>query len=421
MHRLLLIFCKVLLCLFPILHTSVLPFAALPSPVFAADNISISGYIKNFSMIFDHPDAFEENNGSRIGSSNNRLRLKLFTKTSDCMAFHLAYDLSPRIQDPSLFQESPYVFSLDPFSYRTKDFDRMIIPEDQDPNVSFGLFHNLDRFFISLSYGFGDIFIGRQAIAWGSGRLVNPTDILAPFSFTDLDQEERFGVDAVRVRVPVGMMNELDGGYVKRAFFIRGKGYWRKTDMALLVMGFKEHALVGADFARSIGGAGAWLEGAYVKPDFFDDSNCPDNASYSRLSLGMDGSLTEKLYGFVEYHFNSAGATAPEEYLDRFSTTAYRDGAVYLMARHYLGMGGTYQLHPLAPLTATLLCNLQDWSFSFSPTIEYNIAQDIYLSAGATLSIGKRAVDTGPSNDPILHSEFGAYPDLYWTSFRVYF
>jgi hypothetical protein len=196
--------------------------------------------------------------------------------------------------------------------------------------------------------------------------------------------------------------------------------------MAILIMGFKEHAMAGLDLTRSISGAGVWLEAAYVKPDFFRDSNISENkgindSSYIRLSTGMDASLTEKLYGFVEYHFNSAGASSPGNYIDILSTTAYQDGAVYLMAKHYLTLSGTYQLTPLTPTTLTLLYNIQDHSLSLSPETEYNISENIYIAAGATLGIGKRPAKQPSSTDPILRSEFGAYPDMYWASFRIYF
>ncbi len=385
-------------------------------------------------MVFDEPEAMEEDNGSPIGAVNNRLRLKLSVRPDSPLSFHAAYDISPRIQDPSLFQGSPYIFTLDRSSYRIEDFNRLITPKDKDSDTSFGLYHNLDRFFFTIQSSFCDIYIGRQAIAWGSGHMINPTDILAPFSFTELDQEERFGVDAVRMRIPLGIMNELDVGYVfgedsssrEHAFFIRGKGYSWQTDMAVLLMGFKEHAMVGLDLTRAIGGAGVWLEGAYVKPDFFRDSNSSkdpsiNDSAYTRISIGMDGSLTGKLYGFMEYHFNSAGISSTKGYLDLLSTSAYRDGAVYLMAEHYLALSGTYQLHPLAPITTTLLYNMQDYSLSLSPDVEYNIAEDIYIAAGATLGIGKRPTKQDPSTDFILHSEFGAYPDIYWASFRIYF
>jgi hypothetical protein len=410
-----------------------LPLSPLPYYSLAAEPVRISGYVKNFSMIFDEPESMEEGNGSPIGAVNTRLRLKLSVQPDSPLSFQAAYDISPRIQDPSLFQDSPNIFTLDPSSYRIEDFNKLITPKGEDSATSFGLYHNLDRFFVTIQYSFCDIYIGRQAIAWGSGHMINPTDILAPFSFTELDQEERFGMDAVRVRIPLGIMNELDAGYVfgedfsshEHAFFIRGKGYRWQTDMAILFMGFKEHAMMGLDLTRAIGGAGVWLEGAYVKPDFFRDSNASkdtviNDSGYTRISIGMDGSLTEKLYGFVEYHFNSAGISSTEGYLDLFSTSAYQDGAVYLMAEHYLALSSTYQLNPLTPITAALLYNIQDHSLSFSPEVEYNIAEDIYIAAGATLGIGRRPSKQDPSTDPVLRSEFGAYPDMYWASFRIY-
>lgn len=381
----------------------------------------------------------EKGNGSPIGAVNNRLRLKLSVRPAGPLSFNAAYDISPRIQDPSLFKESPYIFSMDPSSYRIKDFDTLIAPKGDAPDTSFGIYHNLDRFFVTIQYSFCDIYLGRQAIAWGSAHMINPTDILAPFSLTELDQEERYGVDAVRIRIPLGMMNELDAGYVfgkdfssehfssrEQAFFIRGKGYRWKTDMAIILMGFKEHAMAGLDLARAIGGAGVWLEGAYVRPDFFRDSNVSANpgindSSYIRISTGMDGSLSKKLYGFVEYHFNSAGTSSPEAYMNLFSTTPYHDGAVYLMAEHYLTLSGTYQLNPLTTTTVTLIYNIRDNSLSLSPEAEYNISENIYIAAGAILGIGKRPTKQPSSTGPVFHSEFGAYPDMYWASFRIYF
>jgi len=61
---------------------------------------------------------------------------------------------------------------------------------------------------------------------------------------------------------------------------------------------------------------------------------------------------------------------SPKGYQDLSSTPAYRQGAVYLLGEHYLAIGGTYQLHPLAPLSATLLHNLADHSLSISPGID---------------------------------------------------
>ena len=69
-----------------------------------------------------------------------------------------------------------------------------------------------------------------------------------------------------------------------------------------------------------------------------------------------------------------------------------------------------------------MFINLNDGSVTLSPMLEYNIAENIYLGGGAYIGIGKRPelVDIA-SRAFSFHSEFGAYPAMFYTSFRVYF
>lgn len=397
-------------------------FLSLP---LSAEKLSLSGYFKSFFMAFKMPPvviAGETINQPAIGAVNNRLRLKLVWKPSQTINFKISYDFSPRVQDRTLFLGDIFYQAVEPGSYRAWDFKERIYPGDNKSIGSFGLFHNLDRCVLTVKTPLADIFIGRQAIAWGSARFVNPTDVIAPFTFNALDTEESRGVDAVRVRVPLGMMAELDAGYVagndfefkRSAFFLRGKMYVLKTDVSIILLGFKENLLLGFDIARSIGGAGFWLEAAYVIPGFFEKDTPADEKDYFRASTGMDYNFNAKLYGFFEYHFNSAGKTDPAHYSEFYTSTAYREGSTYLAARHYLNLGLTYQVTPLIPFTGMLFYNITDGSFNLAPSLEYNIAENIYLSLGAYLGIGK-TMKTTPG------TEFGSYPDMIYTSFRVYF
>jgi hypothetical protein len=392
----------------------------------------LSGYFKNFSIVFLFPEheSVYGLSSPAIGATNNRLRMKFAMKPLSWLAFDAAYDLSPRIQDPSLFREDLFFAKIETNRYRVADFRPRIYPESDEQTRSFGLYHNLDRFSATVKTKFADIFVGRQAVAWGSARIINPTDIIAPFTFNELDPEERRGVDAVRVRIPLGVMDELDFGYVagkdfdfdKSAFFLRGKTYVARTDLSLLLLGFYDHLLIGMDIARSIRGAGFWAEAAYVIPDFFKEGT--DGSNYFRLSTGLDYNLTAKMYGFAEYHFSSAGKRKAEDYMDFFQSSAFQDGSVYLMAKHYLGVGLTYQVTPLIPFSGLVLLNINDGSFTLAPHMEYNIAENIYLSMGCYLGFGKKPERIlVPPNPPeiLFHSEFGAYPDMIFTSFRVYF
>ncbi|MCP4221646.1 MAG: hypothetical protein GY765_43880 [bacterium] len=429
----------ILICLLALL---LLPGMTLDTA--AADSFTVEGYYKTFFVGFKMPrykigdTPVDE---PAIGAVTNRLRLKLKLKPSRDVAVHMAYDFTPTIQSTQLFAGSMFFNAADTSGYRAEDFNPRLYPAPNKSVDGFGVLHNLDRLFVTFKTKLADITIGRQAIGWGAARVINPTDVIAPFAFTDLDTEERRGVAAVRLVLPLGTMSELDVGYVfgnkfkfqNSAFFLRGKLYVLKTDVALLLMGFKENLLLGFDLARSIKGAGFRFEAAYVEPSFFNKDEPSEfwggslpvkrDPAYFRASVGMDYNFSTTFYGFFEYHFNSAGRSDVSEYVEVMNTTAFREGADYFLGKHYLNLGVTWQLTPLMPFNGLLIFNVRDGSLNFSPTLEYNIKEDIYLSFGAYIGIGKRP-QPGPCNPDIiagLRSEFGGYSNMVFTSFRIYF
>jgi len=395
----------------------------------------VRGYVKSFSVVFQLPQPDGAPEPALMGAVNNRLRLKFDWTPAKNVAVQAAYDVSPRIQDPALFAGSAFGFQLDAAAYRLTDLRERLLPRPGGPLSSVGVYQNLDRLFVSLKTKWGDLSLGRQPVAWGSARVVNPTDIIAPFSFNELDKEERFGVDAVRWRVPLGTLSEIDAGYIfgrhcafdKSAFFLKARAPLLGMDVTALGLIFQENALIGLDVAGSLGGAGAWLEAAAVIPDALASASTTRAAekSYYRLSAGVDGSPANRLYGFLEYHFNSAGADSPESYFDRFSHIAYTRGSVYLMGRHYAALGLSYQLHSLLPVTGLVLWNIADGSAALFPQAEYNVAENIYLAAGALLRIGRNPalnLDLKEAGSPLqFRSEFGSYPNFAYFAFRYYF
>ena len=402
---------------------------AAVSVVSAQDRLSADGYIKNFSVAISRP-SLPAAAPRHTWLISNRLRLRLSSDIQEHLTLSAACDLSPRFQDRSLLDEALEPVALTYSSYRVADFRAQLYPDEGGSAGSFALFHNLDRLCLAWHGTAADVCIGRQPIAWGSARVINPTDVLAPFMFNALDQEDRAGVDAVRLRIATGALAELDLGIVcgedadrhDSAFFCRSKWYVAQTDAALLLMGFRDHFLLGLDLARAIGDAGVWLEGAWGKTGVFDRSGRGDGEEWLGISVGMDTQLMSDTYGFLEYHYNSAGASRPRDYAALFAGSPYTDGAVYLMGRHYLGAGLTYQVTPLLTFRSTLLATACDRSFSIAPQIDYNAAQDVYLSAGASIGIGPGpeagAIPIAPAE---LRSEFGSYADLYFLSLRYYF
>jgi hypothetical protein len=400
--------------------------------IFAGEQVDISGYWKTYLQIINPPSV--QLGHISYGKSIeqiliNRLRLKLYTELTSTAALTVAYDLSPRYSYNPYSADPQFGFSggIGTEIYRAIDFDAELWYED---NYKLSLYHNLDRLFLSLALPQADIYLGRQAIAWGSARVINPTDILAPFAYGELDVEDRVGVDAVRVRIPLGFMGEIDGGWVfgedfdakNNSWFLRGKYFVQRTDVTGIVSGFRGNLMLGFDLTRALGGAGSWFEAAYV---INENDSLPNESNYWRLSLGVDYSLVDGTYLFAEYHYNEAGTSEPGDYLDLTATTPYREGAVYLLGRHYLVPGVIHPITPLLSLNLQSIINLDpdDPSAYFTMQLEYSISNNSYLAGGLYKSAGK-----GPSgqlwppfHSPGLRSEFGSYADLIFFSFRTYF
>ena len=318
----------------------------------AGELIDLSGYYKSYFQVINPPDYDTLLN--TMGQVNNRVRLKASLRLSQTVSFEAAYDITPVVRDRLLNLQDLDIFDTVQVSgYRVDDPDRILYPSDKSLERSFLVYQNIDRAFFTFSLDRVDIFIGRQAIAWGTARIVNPTDILAPYAYGELDTEDRPGIDAVRVRVPIGFMGEFDFGCAfgedfkseNSAAFTRFKYYAMKTDFSILTCAFRENLLVGFDLARSLGGAGFWMEAAHVFDKAFEDEDTL-TSDYFRGSIGLDYSLTDKIYGFCEYHYNGAGAKEAENYIENADRTAYREGSVYFMGRHYLIPGATYQITP---------------------------------------------------------------------------
>ena len=405
------------------MRKTILPICLLTILLFgvAKAEFQIGGYYKNFFTTFDSPLPETPVTGVVV----NRLRLNLSYAPTDSFSFAFAYDFTPRVQDPSLFSQSPFAIGTASSRYRVADFDSLLYPGKDEPMGSVGIYHNLDRAAVQFSTDFADISIGRDAIAWGAARIINPTDVVAPFNYDQLDTEDRVGVDAVRIRIPVGILGEVDTGYIfgtnfdfdKSAIFLRTQLNAAETDFSILLLEFQRDLLVGLDIARGIGGAGFWLETAYVFTDPFDDGRIASD-DYLRTSFGLDYSFSGETYAFIEYHFNGAGTDKPDNYLTNLDRSAYTRGGVYLLGVHYLAPGISHQLTPLIGISGQMLFNLSDPSTWIAPQIAYNIAEDIHLSVGGFISLGKR-----PKDDDLtqLPSEFGSYPNLFFSSFRVYF
>jgi hypothetical protein len=380
--------------------------------------VRLEGSVRNLVSYSDYYSGSERQALSMV-------RLRLSAKSSDRLSAEFAYELTPTLKDVEGTAGAFNAISL-PRPYRALDLDRILYDGDDGSGDGFWVTQNLDRAFVTYSGSSFDLHVGRQPVSFGSAHAVNPTDVIAPFSYSTIAKEELAGVDAIRLKVPTGHMGELDAGVVlgdearadESAAFIRSRGYYGGTDVAFMVMAFRDNVLLGADAVRSIGGAGSWVEAALTLAGGAADYRPEDN--YARLSAGVDYIFKGGTYASLEYHYNGPGATGTEQGMSHLTGTAYTDGAVYLMCRNYLAPAATFEITPLMHFTAQALVNLDDGSALVAPGLEYNVSDDVYLGLGAYAGLG-------PGGDPSVAwvsgapSEFGLYPDVYFASLNVYF
>jgi len=226
-------------------------------------------------------------------------------------------------------------------------------------------------------------------------------------------------------------MGEIDVGMVfgedfegdESAAFLRTRFYLWETDITFLGIAFKENMLGGIDLARAIGGAGFWLEAAYTFADALN--NHTPEESYFRFTTGLDYHFSQGIYAFVEYHFNSAGRDDPGRYPAQFHKTAFQEGGVYLLGRHYLIPGIVCEITPLWIFTEQMVLNLVDPSVYLSAWLEYSLTQDVFIQFGIFSALGKETrIDLTQGRDlEVVNpgSEFGLYPTMYFASIRLYF
>jgi hypothetical protein len=282
-----------------------------------------------------------------------------------------------------------------------------IYPEPGDSTAGFILSHCLERASLTFAVGRMDVTLGRQAVHWGSGRLLRPTDFAAPLAVASLESEDRAGVDALRLRLATGMMGELDCGALagadahpdSSAAWVRYRTYLARTDASLLASAYRGNVMAGLDMTRPIGGTGARLEASWSRLEALTDSPAED---LLRVTSGVDWAPAADLNCAVEYGYSSRG-------LDDGPTRGLLESGVSLPGRHYAGLEASWQAAALLTASASGLVRLDEAGCWVASSIEYSLAQNVMLQAGCQLAFA------GDS------SGFRSWPDLAWTSFAAYF
>jgi len=348
-------------------------FLLFPLPVFA--DTELRGYYKN--LLLKDEDKF-------LGA--NRLRLQFLINFSPELKGDIQYTNQLSFGDilfNTSMQEPDYSF------FKT---DKKLLAQD---NLDWK--HSFYRAYVSFNISSIDFVIGRQRVAWGTGRFWNPTDILNPYDPLDIESSERPGVDAALLKINLSRLSALSlvGALNKDISTTSIASRYHATignnDISMMIGKFKEDMVIGADYAGSFKGAGIRAESTYTL--------AKNEEPYWKFVLSTDYAFP-RLYVLGEYYYNGQGSRNKLFY----NMQKLLKGEMLNLAQNYLGLLLSYDIHPLLKLNFQMIYNLDDLSYFFSPSILYSVSSNIDFITGLNRFAGEENSEYG-KNSTLLYSQ----------------
>ncbi len=341
-------------------------------------------------------------------------RINLIKRSDKSLQFELGIDINQvvqKIDDPLLQRD----FTQQNYPYRIDNPDPRLSYSNSTNNSYYAL-KQVDRLFIGYSYKDYDLTVGRQQIAFGSAKLINPTDLFSPFAPSTINQEERNGVDAIRLRKSLGANSELDFGILlgektrstNNAFYFRAIIPLKDLELKPILARYQEALGIGVDLLIPVKGANLYLESMSTKAN--------NLSFYNRTTLGVEYQFNDNFFFIIEYHFNGAGQDHPADYDITGQHFALSKGGGFLLGRHYFNLMLSYQLTALHMLGLSSYQNLSDSSNLLSPSWEWSLSDNTSLITGIILGLGIK------TDSPLLiNSEFGSYGSSFYTKLIYFF
>ena len=357
-----------------------------------AEDLKVSGYYKN--LLIDSTTVVA--GSERYTLDINRLRLELKGGLAERVALDLQYDNEVLLG--SYLHTGQFAMQKDrrPEQYWNLDGNYA------EAGSWYGR-HRLYRGNVTVSSGDTDLRLGRQRIAWGTGRFWSPLDLFNPLNPLALEREERLGVDAVLAEHKLGPLARISAVYAPRHEHARSSAAlnWHANaagiDYSLIGGRFASERVVGADVATQLGAAGVRAELTHSRRD--------TGATYRRALLAMDYAFPGTLTVSGELYYDGAGAADRSAY-DFASLFA---GRIQNVGRRYFGGYLGYELTPLAKWTNYLVMNLDDRSRLFSPGLTFSLQTNLDLTLAAQLFGGSAG------------SEYSRLQDAYYAQLQWFF
>jgi len=354
-----------------------------------ASALEFSGQYTN--LLFETRDSLKHDRTTDL----NRLRLEMDSDYGN-FRFHLAYDhevlWGGLVADPvvaaALHQPDPTWINAS-------------APIVQRSHINWR--HTLYRGWVEYDAASINLKLGRQRIAWGSGRIWNPTDRFNPVQPTALEPEQKLGVDALRASWNYAGNGSLiavaaparPSTRTSRKLALRWQDTFGEFDVALMGGRIRNENIFGLDVTGNLGDAGIRLEWMQARN--------PLEGRYGQLSAGIDYTwhnawFSNGLYTALEYFYNGAAGF-----------TRIRQDRLNSRSKHLLGGMLGYDLTPLWRIDLLLIADLHQSGWFIAPSITWSARENVDISFFAQFPQGNGA------------SEFAEFEPLYAVRADWYF
>jgi len=355
-------------------------------------NLSMKGYYKNLSL-----GSREIGNGDPYFGNLNRLRLDFDAEILKVFSLKLVWD--------NEWIAGDWVNTL--------EFDtREALKESEYFNLNWPLVQkknfyykqDLYRAYLQFDPGYFSIIFGRQRVAWGAAHLFSPSDLFTPLTLFDVEKEEKLGVDAVNLLVPLGSSAKLNFVYAIQDTFDNSRTALRLTktvkrfDVSVYGGRFLQDYIFGADAAGEIGGMGLRGEVSYNVAQFGPD--------FAQLALEADYGFANTLYILGGYFYNGQ---APNHSIPFFAFLNNSAQPIQTQYQHFLDAQVRYDITPLWKANLLVVYDLLGTSFFINPEMSYSVTSWFDLTGGAQLAAGRS------------QGEFGQLRNLYYLEGRLNF
>ncbi len=384
-------------------------------PVFAEfpPDVQVGGHLKSLNLYLDQIP--NDSDDGFISSAS--FRLDLTGELARFADFEASVEQQLLWSDPSELVEVPQG-SINWLVDAEKSWNRGGRFESQ---------LRLDRFNLHGEQAGVQWVVGRQAIGFGRISLFSPLDVIAPFPPDALDVDVRPGVDAIKLTRYFGLGGQVGGVVVfgdqprHNSYLLTFSENLGNLDLLLLTGSLRDRPMIGLGMAGELGPLGlkgefSWYRGTRVGQL---DGDRRDNFAIAALEgwYRFDNGLVL----ISEYLYNGPGSDDPAQYPQIIASAPLVEGLSFLLGRHYLLLGPSYEFHPLVTANGLLIFNLQDSSSLIRPQLVVSLSDNLQLDLFWAFSSGDKSQLDPQTGLVQVRSEFGMSGDTGGLLLRWYF